>query len=312
MDHSNPLSFYNVHGVNLAVRNDDPGISRVLQKPLGRRRWHREPEFMDILADNLMPNDIFLDIGCNIGYVASYVLSKLGTDGRLYTIEPDPKNIAAFKATLEKNPTLEQNVISCDQLAFADYSGTAVFELSSKSNLHRLRDISLNLDSGVNLTVPVTSFDSYFEGRTYPTFIKMDVEGAELAVFRGMEKFLQSDQPCKILFELHPEYYTNNETDTHNAFKLLFENGYRLDSFASASSSRPKPIIEKGYKPYKEYKTGSWGRGLYNDINENDFMEFVMNKTKITQRLNLRDVIKRRKFSEATTKIARAALFVKS
>ena len=51
-------------------------ISKVLKKPLLQRKWHREPEFMDILENYLRPDDIFFDLGCNIGYVSLRKICK--------------------------------------------------------------------------------------------------------------------------------------------------------------------------------------------------------------------------------------------
>jgi len=301
-----------IHNLKMALRVDDPGISRVLAKPLGKRQWHREPEFMDVLADNILPEDVFLDIGCNIGYVSLYVLSRLSNSGALYAVEPDPSNIKAFQTSLSMNSSLSELVKSCDQLALSDFIGESEFELSEKSNLHRLKQGSLGFQSLRSIKVPVTTFDEYFRDKKYPTFIKMDVEGAELSVFRGMKKFLETDHPCKILLELHPDYYRLSPEDSHAAFKLLFDHGFRVDTFASASLAEPKPLLDKGYYPFEKYKTGSWGRGLYRNVKTEDFMDFVLNNSEFAIKLNWRDAIKQRRMRIQTSKIARAALLIKT
>lgn len=301
-----------IHNLKVALRNDDPGISQVLKRSLRGRTWHREPEFMDVLQDNLQPKERFLDLGCNIGYVSMFVLSQLDRDGVLYAIEPDPKNVEAFQKSISLNPDIKQSVYDVTQCAFSDHMGTGLFDLSSKSNLSRLRNVSSDFHQENTITVPVSTFDNYFSDKPFPTFMKMDVEGAELSVINGMKDFLRTDNPLKILLELHPGFYSENKTATRAAFDLLFTNGFRLDTFASGSIACPKPITDKGYRPYKTYKSGSWGRGLYRNVSPEDFYNFIDNKEPVKVRLSLKDAIFQRKRFKTTNKIARAALFIRN
>ena len=58
---------------------------------------------MEILERYLEPNDIFFDLGCNIGYVSLFVLKNINKEGFLYSIDPDFKNISALKKSIEIN-----------------------------------------------------------------------------------------------------------------------------------------------------------------------------------------------------------------
>ena len=132
------LIFSKVHGLTMALRKDDSGISKVLKKPLLQRKWHREPEFMDILENYLRPDDIFFDLGCNIGYVSLFVLKNLSKEGFLYAIDPDEINIFAFKNSI-KNNNLPNN-FSAEVIAMSSEDGEIGFEFSNKSNLHRINN----------------------------------------------------------------------------------------------------------------------------------------------------------------------------
>ena len=70
------LIFSKVYGLTMALRKDDSGISKVLKKPLLQRKWHREPEFMDILENYLRPDDIFFDLFRNLSKLSSGNISK--------------------------------------------------------------------------------------------------------------------------------------------------------------------------------------------------------------------------------------------
>ena len=132
------FNFAKVHNLKMAIRNDDPGISSVLKKPLFLRKWHREPEFMTIIEEYLKPDEIFFDLGCNIGYVSLYILKNLNKDGFLYAIDPDLKNILALKKSIEYNDIKKK--YSIENIALSSNDGEIGFEFSEESNLHKINN----------------------------------------------------------------------------------------------------------------------------------------------------------------------------
>ena len=303
-------SFAKVHGLKMALRKDDPGISTVLKKPLINRKWHREPEFMSILENYLCPDDIFFDLGCNIGYVTLYVLKKLSNKGFLYGIDPDIKNILTLKKSLELNKI--KNNFFIDNVALSSIDGEIGFEFSKESNLHKINS-NLSPESPLYRKIKSYSFDSYFSDKKFPSFIKMDVEGAEIEILYGMQNFLKSSSKCKILMELHPTLY--NPKNYKKAFKLLFENGFHLEKFVGSSRAHNHPILKNNYKPKEIFKSGPFSRAVYDDIKENDFHALNLNKESFISRYNFLYYLLHpakifRPFNKST-KLSRAALFVR-
>ena len=303
-------SFAKVHGLKMALRKDDPGISTVLKKPLINRKWHREPEFMSILENYLFPDDIFFDLGCNIGYVTLYVLKKLSNKGFLYGIDPDIKNILTLKKSLELNKI--KNNFFIDNVALSSIDGEIGFEFSKESNLHKINS-NLSPESPLYRKIKSYSFDSYFSDKKFPSFIKMDVEGAEIEIIYGMQNFLKSSSKCKILMELHPTLY--NPENYKKAFKLLFENGFHLEKFVGSSRAHNHPILKNNYKPKEIFKSGPFSRAVYDDIKENDFHALNLNKESFISRYNFLYYLLHpakifRPFNKST-KLSRAALFVR-
>ena len=91
---------------------------------------------MTILDDYLDPDDIFFDLGCNIGYVTLFVLKKLSKKGFLYAIDPDIENISTLQKSLEVNQ-LPKNLL-IENLALSSQDGDIGFEFSKESNLHKI------------------------------------------------------------------------------------------------------------------------------------------------------------------------------
>ena len=303
-------SFANVHSLKMALRNDDPGISKVLKKPLLNKKWHREPEFMSILEEYLRPHDIFFDLGCNIGYVSLFVLKNISKKGYLYAIDPDKENISALKKSLENNNL--SNNYSIKNIALSSQDGEIAFEFSNESNLHKInKDLSPQANNFRKINC--RSFDSYFSDKKLPTFIKMDVEGAEIDILFGMKNFLNSSNKCKILMELHPTLYKPNEYK--KAFKLLFSNGFRLEKFVGSSRAHYHPILKNKYIPSKIYRSGPFSRAVIDNLNEDDFHALNLNKQPFKTRLNFHFYLLHPKkiFKPfiKSTKLSRAALFIR-
>ena len=294
----------------MAIRKDDPGISSVLKKPLLLRKWHREPEFMSIIERYLNPRDIFFDLGCNIGYVSLFVLKNLNKNGFLYAIDPDPKNISAFKKSIELN-YYEQNY-TIENIAFSSEDGEIGFEFSEESNLHKINN-KLSIDSPTYRKINCRSFDSYFSNKSLPTFIKMDVEGAEVDILKGMKCFLESSSKCKILMELHPTLYSPKECI--QSFELLFKNGFKLEKFVGSAFAHSHPLLKNNYIPSEIFKSGGFTRAIFDDVTKDDFYKIILNKIPHKSLYNLATYIRRPKtiFKPFlnSTKLARAALFVR-
>ena len=294
----------------MAIRKDDPGISSVLKKPLLLRKWHREPEFMEILESYLAPEEIFFDLGCNIGYVALYVLKNLNEKGFLYAIDPDLKNISALKTSIEYNSLNKRHNI--ENIALSSEDGEIGFEFSEQSNLHKINK-NLSKDSPTFRKINCRSFDSYFHKKPLPTFIKMDVEGAEIDILKGMKNFLESSSKCKILMELHPPLYKSK--DCIKSFELLFKNGFKLEKFIGSAFAHSHSLLKNNYIPSEKFRSGGFTRAVYNNVTKEDFYKIILNKVPYKSLYNLPTYILHPKtFLKPflkSTKLARAALFVR-
>lgn len=128
---------------------------------------------------------VIYDLGANIG-IASLYFSTLYPDARFYGFEPLPAN---FEVCVRNYRNLKNSQVF--PWAVGDKSGTAMFDCLSDSRGGRLesslRDPQLT-ELG-KLEVEIVSIDDLVgrRGLPAPDFLKVDVEGAELDVLRGLE-----------------------------------------------------------------------------------------------------------------------------
>lgn len=253
-----------MHDFKIYLDKKDPGISRTLMKPKYFRKWYREPEFMDIIENEVSDGMVAFDLGANIGYVTLCLAKYVGTKGHVYSVEPGPRNYEILKKNIQVNHI--EDKVDVFQCAISSESGKMQFNLSDESNLH---SIIKTKHTKQTIEVDTVSIDDFFSDKKFPNFIKMDIEGAELQALEGMNKILSSsDKPMKILMEIHPMYYSKEKFAEQ--LQKMFNAGFKTKYLVSAGTARPDYFIEKGYFPDKVYTTGDWRRGVYLNVCNED------------------------------------------
>ncbi len=253
-----------IHGFKIFLDKKDPGISRTLMMPKFFRKWHREPEFMDIIEKEVKEGMVAFDLGANIGYVTLCLAKYVGNTGHVYSVEPSPHNYEILKKNILVNHL--GNRVDAFQYAISSESGTTHFNLSEESNLHSIVKTKYTKQT---IEVNTVSIDDFFADKRFPNFIKMDIEGAELQALEGMNKILSmSDETMKILMEIHPMYYSKAKFAVQ--LKKMFDAGFKAKYVVSAGTARPDYFVEKGYRPDKVYTTGDWRRGVYLGVSNED------------------------------------------
>ena len=56
---------------------------------------------MDIIQDEVKNGDVVLEIGANIGYVSMFLAKYVGENGKVYALEPAPRNYEILKKNIK-------------------------------------------------------------------------------------------------------------------------------------------------------------------------------------------------------------------
>jgi FkbM family methyltransferase len=144
------------------------------------------------------PGRVALDVGANVGAYALLLGQWVRPGGRVFAFEPAPEAFAGLSEHVRLNE-LASTVVPV-RAAAAATSGTATLAADGISGANRLAD-----EPGGE-TVRTVTVDEFCarEGIT-PSFIKIDVEGAELDVLRGARETIRAAGEGLALFvEMHP------------------------------------------------------------------------------------------------------------
>lgn len=157
-----------------------------------------ERPVQEALAGALRPGDTVLDVGANVGFLTVIAARLVGAGGRVVAFEPVPDNARQIRRNAKLNRLGNIEVV---ESAVADRTGTATLVLARFAGGAALEGADRPPDACGERTVPVVTLDEWCAGASVPApaLVKIDVEGAELAVLRGMAGLLAGPRPALLI-----------------------------------------------------------------------------------------------------------------
>ncbi|MEM2772655.1 MAG: FkbM family methyltransferase, partial [Candidatus Pacearchaeota archaeon] len=153
--------------------------------------------------------------------VGLYTALGLELAKEVHAFEPIPYNYEILKNRFGNYKNVYLN-----QLALADYIGTANFCLGPTTIVEDVKN--LYPDKSKEITVQTITLDEYLKKYNKPTFIKMDVEGAEHLIIKGGYNFLKENNPILIV-EILGDEFLENSMKTVNILKELGFRAYKIN-----------------------------------------------------------------------------------
>ena len=213
------------------------------------KMFSKEPGTIDWIAKEFKPGQIFYDIGANIGIFSIQAARRMEPNGKVYAFEPHSANFTRLVENISCNG-LKGVVIPCNfplqsREGFAYFNYESTMPGSSNSQLSS----SLNESDSCQPTVMAelkyaTSIDRLIEcGIILPAHhVKIDIDGNELDVLKGMTGFLKSPQRARTV-QVELNGHRNDEI-----YELMQDLGYRLaDKHYSRSATRR--LAQTGIEP---------------------------------------------------------------
>jgi len=154
------------------------------------------------LQKHLRPGMVFFDIGANIGFFSLLAARLVGPQGRVVAFEADPEVAARLREHISRNGFLwitpEQRAMWSESMAVS-FARTDPVTSPDRGLGH-----VVSVTSASTIQVDATSLDDFTRTGLVPDFLKCDVEGAEVEVFRGAQRLLAEKRPG-ILCEMHSD-----------------------------------------------------------------------------------------------------------
>ena len=151
-------------------------------------------------AIEIEPGDSVIDGGACWGDVAMYAADKAGPDGQVFSFEFVKENLRHFNKNIELNPTLK-NRVSILEYALHSESGK---RFSFNSNEGPGTSVERKSDKA-DVEVESAAIDDLVRKRTMESvdFIKLDIEGSELACLKGAQESIRRFKPKLAIASYH-------------------------------------------------------------------------------------------------------------
>jgi FkbM family methyltransferase len=161
-----------------------------------------EADVIRVFRTFLTRHSVVLDIGANFGLYTALTGSIVRRCGRLYAFEGNPRIFQSLQRTIAANDLLHNpNIVAANAL---------VSDESGRGRLH----YSANLPSGGTMSeveplggtrrtveVDMTTIDDFLPSDLVVDLVKIDVEGHEPLVLRGMERTIARSPRIRIILE---------------------------------------------------------------------------------------------------------------
>jgi FkbM family methyltransferase len=202
-----------------------------------RYRYRVDPAELRFLCARLRAGQVAVDIGCHKGAYTYWMRRRVGRGGNVFAFEPQPRQVAYLRGAFS---AMRYDNVAIVPMAVSEATGRLPLHVPAGST----HGASLETGSkeSRSVLVDVTTLDAFFADRpSGPDFLKIDVEGHELAVLRGARHTLETHRPT-ILVECEARHRADG--DVRPVFDFLQSLGYEGSFF---SNHRRRPLA--GFDP---------------------------------------------------------------
>jgi FkbM family methyltransferase len=185
-----------------------------------------EPGLVRAFSASLRPGATVVDIGANLGLYTLIAARAVGMDGKVFSFEPTPQTWRLLKDNVQVNGLLETGIVELRQAAVTDRAGWAsltVYRDNSGHNTLFPAEVA-----GETTEVETLALDAALDGARPVDVVKIDAEGAEPLIWRGMGKTLRRNRRIRVFMEFAPSLLLRAGSDPAEFLEQLTADGFRI------------------------------------------------------------------------------------
>jgi FkbM family methyltransferase len=210
-----------------------------------------ELDILSVIKENLKPGETFVDIGGNIGWHTLFAAHVVGESGHVHTFEPIKKLVQQINKNISLNnldKCITVHPFGCSStesevtinINLVNIGGSSIFKLATQSEKNET--ISLKpADSVLSTLIPKVKL------------IKIDTEGSELEVLKGLRNTLENHRP-KLIIEYSPSFWGAGSLEKSLAFFQIL-NDYFYQIFDLESGHKRIEPDEMWIRNFKKLQT---------------------------------------------------------
>jgi len=212
----------------------------------------------EVYCEVVRPGDRVLDVGANNGDHTFQLAPCVGARGKVIAVEAAPDLAAKLRRQLATHYPAFANIVTIIAAGAYDRATTAsFFQVPGHGGLNSLKDRPNVGFEKVEGTVELVRLDDVVELAGEPiSFVKMDIEGAELFAMRGAVRLLDAFKPV-VVFEFDVISARAFDYDAADLLEFLRPMGYRVYDFFGVEMERAGNFERSQVWNYVAFPEGS-------------------------------------------------------
>ena len=216
--------------------------------------FSKEPETLKWIKKFKLSNKskiIFWDIGANVGLYSLYSCFTHAKDIEVVSFEPSVNNLKSLATNISIN-NFEDQVKICsnplnDKVKFSKLNESSFIEGSA------LNSFANNFDFEGKKFDPILSYQTFGLTLDYlidnshlkiPNYIKIDVDGNEHLILKGLKNNLSKKEICEIMIEINENYKEQLDSIT----TTMMQSNFKLaDKFKASILDQKEDNFSKTY-----------------------------------------------------------------
>jgi FkbM family methyltransferase len=165
-----------------------------------------EMDFIEASLEDLRAGETFLDVGCHYGIFSIFGAKLVGPQGQVFSVEPHPGTLKILQGNIDLNHSSNVKVV---QGALSEVEGS--IPLSYNENGAGPKGLN-DPESSVHHVRSLRGDVLFTDGIRIPAAVKVDVEGHEFSVLKGLATTLSSRHCRRLCVEVHPDLLPSGVT----------------------------------------------------------------------------------------------------
>lgn len=198
--------------------------------------YSREMHCQDAMLSRLSPGAVVFDIGANIGYYTIQFAEAAGADGQVHAFEP----VESTHRILDRNVAINslESVVTNRCIVSSDLSDKRIHISEDATG-----NCAVDIEGAEFETVASTTLMTYCAEHNidHIDLVKIDVEGHELHVLRGMSDLLAANRVENLFLEMNSDALSHAGTSNAEVTEFLRSFGYRATSICTGRESEYSP-----------------------------------------------------------------------
>ncbi|HJU17021.1 MAG TPA: FkbM family methyltransferase [Stellaceae bacterium] len=169
--------------------------------------WPLEMHCLPVFRRFLQPASVVLDVGANFGLYTAAAASFVKDRGRLYAFEPNPHTFTLLQRTLYANRlTHNPNIVAVNALVGEERGRRTLHYAAEALGGATVIDIGQWGAAERSVEVDMITLDDFLPTDLRVDLVKIDVEGHEPFVLRGMRQIIRRSPNIRIFLEFVEDF----------------------------------------------------------------------------------------------------------